>query len=277
MAAMGNVEHRLEHDVISAVSLRGSVGVRDLAVLLGVSEQTIRRVVRPMVERGEVAKVHGAVVAVQRPGEPPFLTRMTVERDAKVAIAAQVAALVADGDSIVLDTGSTTGYIAQALRQHRNLTVVTNSSFIATSLATIPGNRVHMAGVELRNHDGGSFDHRAFEVIRSMRVRWAVLSASAVHVEQGFMVHEHCEAEMSRAMGAIADTRVVAVDRSKFGRAALVALPALRNGDVLVTDSAPPRRFGTLLAGLQVLDGRPRPAGRVYARPSDGAQGRGVG
>ena len=91
------------------------------------------------------------------------------------------------------------------------------------------------------------------------------------------MVHEHCEAEMSQAMGEIADTRVVAVDRSKFGRAALVALPALREGDVLVTDSAPPRRFGAVLAGLQVHDGRPRPAGRVYARPSGAAQGRGVG
>lgn len=251
---MGTVEHRLEHDVMNVVSLRGSVGVRELAVLLGVSEQTVRRVVRPMVARGHVTKVHGAVVATQRPGEQPFLARMNVAREAKVAIAAVVAELIADGDSVALDTGSTTGYIAQALRQRRELTVVTNSAFIATTLATIPGNRVYMAGTELRSHDGAAFDRRAFEVVESMRTRWAVLSASAVDVRRGFMVHDLAEAEMSAAMATIADRRVVAVDRSKWGQCALVALAGVRSDDIVVTDAAPSSEFASLLDGLRVLE-----------------------
>jgi DeoR family glycerol-3-phosphate regulon repressor len=269
---MGTVEHRLEHDVLNVVSLRGSMGVRDLAVLLGVSEQTVRRVVRPMVARGQVAKVHGAVVATQRPGEQPFLARMNVARQAKVAIAAEVARLVADGDSVVLDTGSTTGYIAQALRQHRELTVVTNSAFIATSLATIPGNRVYVAGTELRSHDGASFDRRAFEVVQSMRVRWAVLSASAVDPECGFMVHDRAEAEMSAAMAAIADIRIMAVDCSKWGRRALVAVDRLREGDIVVSDGPPTRDYCSLLEGLHLVDASPGATERaVYARPTEQA------
>ncbi len=269
---MGTVEHRLEHDVLSVVSLRGSMGVRDLAVLLGVSEQTVRRVVRPMVARGQVAKVHGAVVATQRPGEQPFLARMNVARHAKVAIAAEVAKLVADGDSVVLDTGSTTGYIAQALRQHRELTVVTNSAFIATSLATIPGNRVYIAGTELRSHDGASFDRRAFEVVQSMRVRWAVLSASAVDARRGFMVHDRAEAEMSAAMAAIADTRIMAVDRSKWGRCALVAVEGLRAGDIVVSDGPPATDFASLLETMRLVDASPGSIERaVYARPTEQA------
>lgn len=228
-----------EQEVLNAVALRGTMSVRELATLLNVSEQTVRRVVKPLVERGAVEKVHGAVVGRSRPGEAPFLARMTVHQRAKVAIAARVAAMVDDGDTVALDTGSTTGFVAQALRQHRGLTVVTNSTFIATALATIPGNRVHMAGVELRNHDGASFDAAAFAVVRSMQVRVAILSASALDPRRGLMVQERAEAEMSATMGAIADARVFAVDSSKFGQSALVALAPLAAGDTLVTDAEP--------------------------------------
>lgn len=228
-----------EQEVLNAVALRGTVSVRELATLLSVSEQTVRRVVKPLVERGVVEKVHGAVVGRSRPGEEPFLARMTVHQRAKVAIAAEVASMVHDGDAVALDTGSTTGFVAQALRQHRGLTVVTNSTFIATTLATIPGNRVHMAGVELRNHDGASFDSAAFAVVRSMNVRVAILSASALDPSRGLMVQELAEAEMSAAMGGIAEQRIFAVDSSKFGRSALVALSPMTAGDVLVTDRAP--------------------------------------
>jgi DeoR family glycerol-3-phosphate regulon repressor len=235
-----------EQDVMHAVALRGSVSVRELAMLLNVSEQTVRRIVKPMVQRGEVEKVHGAVVGRTRPGEAPFLARMTVNQRAKVAIAGLVATLVRDGDVIALDTGSTTGFVAQALRRHRGLTVVTNSTFIATSLATIPGNKVLMAGVELRNHDGASFDAQAFAVVRSMKVRLAILSASAVDPHRGLMVQEHAEAEMSLAMGEVAEQRVFAVDSSKFGRSGLVALPALTEADVLVTDHRPSTAYAAL-------------------------------
>ncbi len=230
---------RYESDVMNAVALRGSVSVRELAMLLNVSEQTVRRIVKPLVERGEIEKVHGAVVGRTRPGEAPFLARMSVNQRAKVAIAARVARLVRDGDVIALDTGSTTGFIAQALRQHRGLTVVTNSTFIAASLATIAGNKVLMAGVELRNHDGASFDAQAFSVVRSMHVRLAILSASALDERRGLMVQEHAEAEMSAAMGEVAEQRVFAVDSSKFGRHALVALPPLGADDLMVTDATP--------------------------------------
>ncbi len=233
---------RYEHEVLHAVNLRGTVSVRDLAALLDVSDQTIRRIVRPMVARGDVGKVHGAVTSLSGArvvGDPPFLSRMNVQREAKVKIAAAVAGLIHDGDTVALDTGSTTSFIAQALRGHHGLTVVTNSSFIATTLATIPGNRVHMAGVELRNHDGAAFDEAAFRVVRSMKVRVAVLSASAIDGARGPMVHEHAEAEMSATMAAIADRRILAADSSKFDRGAVFALTGFGLGDTLVTDRAP--------------------------------------
>lgn len=242
-----------EQEVLNAVALRGTISVRELATLLHVSEQTVRRIVRPLVERGAVDKVHGAVVGRSRPGEAPFLARMAVHQREKVAIAGAVAALVTDGDTVALDTGSTTGFVAQALRRHRGLTVVTNSTFIATTLATIPGNRVHMAGTELRNHDGASFDASAFAVVRSMRVRLSILSASALDERRGLMVQEHAEAEMSAAMGEIAEQRVFAVDSSKFGSSGLFAVPALTASDVLVTDRRPSAAARRALGSAEVL------------------------
>lgn len=243
---------RYEREVLEAVNLRGSLTVVELAAMLGVSDQTIRRVVAPMADRGDIVKVHGAVMSVRPSSDPPFLARMDLNRRAKIDIAATVAAIVDDGDSLALDVGSTTGFVAQALRQHRNLRVVTNSALIASSLATIPGNRVHLAGVELRNHDGAAFDHQAFETVKEFRVRYAVLSASGVHPTHGFMVHDHAEARMSAAMGDIADQRIVAVDRSKFDLAALITIEGLREGDIVVTDARPPRRFATVLKPFDV-------------------------
>jgi DeoR family glycerol-3-phosphate regulon repressor len=243
----------LDDEVLHAVAMRGTISVRELAALLNVSEQTVRRVVRPLVERGAVDKVHGAVVARTRPGEASFTARMAVNQRAKVAIAQAVASMIDDGDVIALDTGSTTGFVAQALRRHRSLTVVTNSAFIASTLATIPGNRVLMAGVELRNHDAAAFDAAAFEVVRSTRVRVAVLSASAVDPRRGLMVQEHAEAEMSAAMGAAADERWFAVDASKFERVALVSLAALGDGDTFVTDRQPPPAVARVLRPARMI------------------------
>ena len=70
---------KYEHDILSTVNLRGTVSVSELAQILDVSDQTIRRIVKPLVERGELRKVHGALVSTQSVMDPPFLARMQRE------------------------------------------------------------------------------------------------------------------------------------------------------------------------------------------------------
>jgi DeoR family glycerol-3-phosphate regulon repressor len=243
---------KYEQDILNAVALRGTIEVGELASLLNVSGQTVRRIVKPMVERGDIRKVHGAIVGTHSVTDPPFLARMAQDKAAKIAIAKKVYELIEDGDVLALDAGSTTGYIAHALRRRRNLTIVTNSSFIASTLSMIPGNRVFMAGAQLRDHDGAAFDKAAFDLIASVRVRCAILSASAVHPRAGFMVQEHSEAELSRAMMKTADKRLMAVDASKFKKRGLLSLPPLSSGDILVTDQRPSRSFANLTKELAV-------------------------
>lgn len=233
---------KYEREILSAVHLRGTITVAELSQLLGVSDQTVRRIARPLVERGEFEKVHGALVSTRRAMDPPFLSRMEQNRTAKVAIARCIADIIQDGETLAIDTGSTSAFVAQALQERRNLTVVTNSAFVASSLAMVRGNRVFMAGTQLRDHDGAAFDRAAFDVIERFQADWAILSCSMVDPEHGFLVHEQCEIDIATAMLSRARQAIMAVDSSKFEpldhRPAL-RHASLRKGDIVVTNKAP--------------------------------------
>lgn len=247
---------KYEGQILEIVNLRGSISVLGLARELGVSDQTVRRVARPLVARGDVSKVHGALVSNRSVFDPPFLSRMTLNRDAKIAIAEKIAGIVRDGEAIAIDTGSTSAFVAQALRARRNLTVVTNSAFVASTLAIIPGNKVSMAGTQLRDHDGAAFDRSAFAVIERMQVDHAVLSASMVDAKRGFLVHEQCEVDIAEAMLEIAARAIMAVDHTKFHpleRKPVLRLPALKPGDTLVTDRPVTPGFAGLCSDLSVV------------------------
>ena len=124
-----------------------------------------RRLGQRVAERGEVLKMHGAAALPHAVGEAPFERRMRENSDAKRAIAAAVAATIRDGDSIMMDTGTTTSFLARELLGHRRLTVVTNSSDIARTLSTVNGNKVYMAGGELRSDNGAAFGSTAIDLI----------------------------------------------------------------------------------------------------------------
>lgn len=246
---------KYSEEILRRVDVMGTVTVQELSQIMGVSDQTIRRVTRPLAERGALRKVHGALVSNKSALDPPFLARMNLNREAKVAIANKVADIIKDGDSLTIDTGSTSAFIAQMLRERRELTVVTNSAFVASTLAMIPGNNVSMAGTQLRDHDGASFDRSAFQVVERARVDYCILSASMAHSEKGFLVHEQCEVDMAFAMMSSASHSIMAVDGSKFlaqERKPAFRQPDLKEGDILVTDVAPPAAFSSLHGHLNI-------------------------
>jgi len=229
--------------------MQGSCRIADLAIRLSVSEETIRRNVRQMAEQGLVRKVHGGVHLPELLQEPSFQLRMNEERVAKERIARRVAAMIQDGDSLILDIGSTTAYVAQALKNHHDLSVVTNSLAVAQLLAPRKDNRVFLAGGELRAHDGGAFGVDAHAFVRQFDVRYAVLSVSAIDGINGFMVYDMQEAAFSRVIMERAEQVIVAADGTKFERRgrAPVRLVEPKAIDFLVTDAPPPKRVAALL------------------------------
>lgn len=225
--------------ILKLLEAQGAMSPGALSQQLGVSSETIRRDIRALVEAGAALRVHGAVGLAGQIGEAPFARRMRENAAAKRAIARALAHQIADGDSLMLDTGTTTSFIARALLGHRRLTVVTNSSDIARTLATVNGNRVFMAGGELRGDSGASLGASALEFIRGFAVQHAIISVGAVD-ESGVMDFDLMEAEFARAVLSCGERRIAATDASKFGRRGLVRVTGFDGLDWIVTEAGPP-------------------------------------
>ncbi len=218
----------------------GTISIADLAQKLGVSLETIRRDVKPMTDEGAITRVHGAVGLPQHLGEAPFELRMRENAGAKRLIAQWVAGTIRNGESIMLDTGTTTSFLARELLQHRNLTVVTNSSDIARTLATVNGNRVFMAGGELRSDSGAAFGVSAIEFVSRFSVAHSVISVGALDAPGGVTDYDLAEAEFARTVLSRGARAIAITDASKFGRRGLVQVCDLSGFDELVTDRDPP-------------------------------------
>ncbi|MDA8746956.1 DeoR/GlpR family DNA-binding transcription regulator [Litoreibacter sp.] len=225
----------------------GSCRVSYLADQLDVSNETIRRNVRTLEESKIVRKVHGGVHLVETIDEAPFESRISTQMDEKARLAAAVAENINDGDSVFLDIGSTTAYVAIELKQRSNLFVVTNSAFVASTLTTRNGNRVFFAGGELRAHDGGAFGAEALDLVGRLNVQFAVFSAGAVNGELGFMLHDMEEANLARVAAANAQVRIVVADRDKFNKRAPVSIGSDAQFDVFYTDAQPPQAITEML------------------------------
>ncbi|MBL8707827.1 MAG: DeoR/GlpR transcriptional regulator [Rhodospirillaceae bacterium] len=215
------------------------LAVTQLAEALDVSGETIRRDLRLLSAKGLVEKSHGNVRWRDRSEDQPLQRRMLANMAAKQVIAAAIADEISDGESIFLDTGSTNNYVAQALRGRRSLTVVTNSAPIAQHLSTGEGNRVYLAGGELRADDSAAFGPAAIAFLQQFMVKTAIISASGLDPKLGVMDNHLCEAEVSRSVIGHCERVIVGADHSKFGRRCLVAAVDFADVDLLVTDQAP--------------------------------------
>lgn len=241
-------------EILKILDTEGPASISALARRLSVSAETVRRDLRALSDEGAVLRRHGAAALAGPASEAPFRARMRENAAAKQAVARAFAALVRDGDSLMLDTGTTTSFVARALAGRRGLTVVTNSTDAATILAAA-GQRVFLAGGELRADSGALLGNAAEGYIAGFRARWGVISAGAVDAG-GVMDFDPDEAAVARAILRQSGTGVVVTDASKFGRRALVGVAALSEVDLMVTDAAPPPDIaGALGEGRLVVAG----------------------
>lgn len=237
-----------QNEILSAARREGAASISGLAASLGVSLETVRRDIRPLVDEGRLIKMHGIVQLPESGREAPFDRRMRENAAEKRQVARHIAARIADGDSVMMDTGTTTSILARELVARRKLTIVTNSSDVARALATVNGNRVFMAGGELHGDNGAAFGRTAVEFISRFRVRHAVISIGAIDPRIGPMDYLLEEAEFARMVLQCGERRIIATDHSKLGRSALVKVCDFKDFDVLVTDRAPPPALAEALA-----------------------------
>lgn len=240
---------------------RGRVTVEDLAGEIDISRETIRRDLNALSAKGLVRKFHGGAARIAGDTEGSFHQRMGENVPAKLAIARRAATLFAPGESLFIDTGSTTLYFAEALAQSagaqsHGLTVITNSTAIARTLSP-PGSphRVVLIGGDYHHDNQETVGVMAVSQIRVFRTRHAVLTVGAIADTGSVMDFSIEEAEVARAMVAQSEEVTILADVSKLARTALCEVCHLDEVRRLVCDGSPPISVAQAIeeAGVELL------------------------
>ncbi len=200
-----------------------------------VSESTVRRDLEQLEENNSIKRIHGGVLyAGSSPKLPHFESRAPARWEQKLAIAHRTVQMIEDGETVLLDGGSTTFEVARLL-VGRPLHVVTTSLPVANLFASDPGSDLVMVGGNICPRTGVAEGPIAEDMISRLRVSKTVLSVAGIS-EEGFFNNNLLLVETERAMMKAADQVIVVADSSKFGRQSLAHLCELAAPDRLVVD-----------------------------------------
>jgi DeoR family glycerol-3-phosphate regulon repressor len=244
--------------ILEIVNAQGSISVNDLHRRLEVSRETIRRDVTRLDADGRLRKTHGGALALTQ-SEPVFEERLSVNADGKRAIGRAAAAMIADGASMLIDSGTTTICLAENLTERQNLLVYTNDVHIAAKLAGRNNNRVLLTGGEYLASEGAMLGRDATVMLSNYYPDYAFVGASAMSAHPWLMDYSREAAELRAQMLSQARTKVVLADHTKFDRTAPVRVPGFDQVDVIITDVPPSARmqrgFARIDAELVVAKG----------------------
>jgi len=244
----------------SVINQRDFVRVADLSQMFGISEVTVRSDLDELAHRGHVRRIRGgAVPRGESSAERSFEESAGANAAAKDAIGRASANLIADGDTVLLDVGTTTTAVARALVDRADLTdvvVLTNGLNIAVTLEpAIPRFTVVLTGGTLRPLQHSLVDPLAGVVLERINAGTLFLGCNGVDPDGGVTNINLPEAEVKRRMLAAARRRVVTADGSKVGDVALAHLCDIDAVDLLITSSSADSQILQQLTeqGLEVL------------------------
>ncbi|TQS30203.1 DeoR/GlpR family DNA-binding transcription regulator [Microbispora sp. KK1-11] len=245
-----------QQEILRAARDAGRVDVVTLAERFGVTTETIRRDLTALERAGVLRRVHGGAIPVERLGfEPALATRDEVLTAEKERIAKAALAELPEDGSVVIDAGSTTSRLVQALPPDRELTVVVNSPPLATTLAARPNLTVLMLGGRVRGRTLATVEDWAIQQLSQLNVDVAFMATNGCSVAKGLTTPDPAEAAIKRAMIACADRAVLLADHTKFSGTYLARFATLAEIDVVITDSGldPDQAAALAAAGPEVV------------------------
>lgn len=223
--------------ILQVLNARGKLTIADLSARFSVSEMTIRRDLDRLEADGMLRRTHGGAVRTQSGSfEPPFALRLGMNLNAKRAIAAMVAKEIVDGQTLVLDGGSTGTVIAEAL-VGRPVTVCALNMRVAQILASSPETTVMVPGGQVRHSEQSFVGPAAERTLLDYRFDTYVMTASAIDAVAGLTEWNVDDVAVKRASLASSARCIVACDSSKFGQTAFARITGLDQVDLVISDS----------------------------------------
>jgi DeoR/GlpR family transcriptional regulator of sugar metabolism len=223
-------------EILDAVR-SGAMHVAELAESFGVSEMTVRRDLRTLARDGKLERVRGG--AVRASEEPPFEETEVERFDAKDRVGAAAAALVEDGQTVMIDIGTTTLQAARHLHG-RDISVVTSSLAVYEELVSDPAIELLLPGGLVRRNYRSLVGVIAEDSLRKLRADILFLGTSAVDADLGVWDTTMVEVPIKRAMIEAAARVVLLADHEKFAMAGLVWVTDVGSLDRIVTDAPLP-------------------------------------
>lgn len=230
-----------QHAIVQLAQENGRVSVAELAQRFDVTAETVRRDLDSLAAIGLIARVHGGAVPADRvrlaEAAVPVREESHMAEKRRIAHAARALLPERPGGTILLDAGTTTARLGDLLSPGTLSTVVTNSTPIASVLATRQVADIQLLGGRVRGVTQATVGAPTVEALHDLRVDVAFLGTNGFSTTHGFSTPDPSEAAVKRAMVASASHVVVLADSSKSGSDYLVSFARLEDVDVLVTDS----------------------------------------
>jgi DeoR family transcriptional regulator, fructose operon transcriptional repressor len=245
-----------QNRVLEILQERGQVTVNDLVALFEVSQDTIRRDLDVMERRGLLVRTHGGAVHKDQMVrvDTTLSLRLSAHAEAKRRIARAAVRLVRDGETLLLNGGSSTCAFAEALGEHRGLTIVTNNFRIPPVTPEAAAQMVYILGGTYWPVQQVTIGPVVMPGLAGFEVDTAVIGVTAISAA-GITMGRLDEAAETASMVALARRTIVVADQSKFNSSAFALIATFDRIDYLVTDAQPPGELAEVLgqAGVRIV------------------------
>jgi len=232
VAEQKNARH---DEMLGLLRNRGSASIAEIARRFSVSEMTVRRDLEKLAGTGQVIRIPGgAMIARGAALEKTFVARSAQRAEAKDRIGRAAAALVKDGEAVVMDSGTTTLYIARHLSRRKEVVVFTLSLAVLEELSSATGVRVVLTGGTYRRSSHDLIGREVSEALRAIHVQKVFFGAAAVSFSKGVMAYD---SEVPKELLIAGSERILVVDSSKIGHEALYHICPVSGCDLIITDS----------------------------------------
>jgi DeoR family transcriptional regulator of aga operon len=226
--------------ILAKLNSAGQASISDLAAEFHLSEMTIRRDLEALELGGHARRVRGGAIAAQsRSYEPPIILRATQEHEAKMRIGRAAAELLADGETAIIDVGTTTLEMARAINPKLVLTIITSSLRIATELTSKLQVRTIVTGGVVRKGELSLIGARAEGSFSDLNCDSVFLGVAGISVTKGLTEYNLEDTRVKQEAIKAASRVIVLADASKIGKIAFASVAALKEVDILVTNAAP--------------------------------------
>ena len=222
-----------EHEIVRLLAEDGGIPVSKLSDRLGVSTVTIRSDLNNLAKKGVVVRTRGGAVPAFHPN---VVERQNLRIEEKNRIARAAARMVNDGDTIMIEAGTTTSLIAKYLLGKRFVNIVTNSSLILPFARLNPGIHMTVVGGEFRPATESFVGPIALQELERFHVRLAFVGTDGFSMDGGLTTHLVEGAEIVRKMAERSGSTVLVADASKFGKVGFVRVLAVQRIQTLISD-----------------------------------------